>query len=140
MSEMPAWVESYRGRPFLRGADGPDAFDCYGLVRAVLRDVWGAVTPALDGAWHLSTAARLALALEDAACPWTAADSKLAPGDVLTFHAPSDAAELHVGIVVSPGFMLHARQDAGVTTARYDRAPWAVLRFGAAWRHVGVPS
>lgn len=36
---MTHWVETdYLGRPWVAGASGPDAYDCYGLVRAVYRD------------------------------------------------------------------------------------------------------
>lgn len=31
------WAAAYLGKPWRIGADGPDAFDCWGLVRAVLR-------------------------------------------------------------------------------------------------------
>ena len=139
MSELPAWVDDYRGRPFLRGANGPDAYDCYGLVRRVLLDRWGAHTPSLDGAWHLDAAARLAMAVDDPATPWLRVPgAALEGGDVLTFVDTAPPHQLHVGIVVAPGWMLHAQHDTGVVTARYDRAPWALLRFGAAWRHVAV--
>lgn len=137
-TEVPAWVERYRGRPFLRGSDGPEAFDCYGLVRAVLRDVWGASTPALDGAWHLDSAERLDAALEAPGSPWTAAEGQPLPGDVLTFHGPQAGSELHVAIVVADGWVLQARQGEGVHTSRFDRPPWALLRFGPPWRHVAL--
>lgn len=135
MSELPAWVEGYRGKPFLRDADGPDAYDCYGLIRAVLRDVWGAATPALDGAWHLDTAAQLRAATGTPDSPWRVTNDPPSVGDVLAFLPPRSAGELHVGIVVAPGVMLHARQEGGSQTARYDRPPWAVLRIGPVWRH-----
>ena len=36
---MTHWVETdYLGRPWVSGSSGPDAYDCYGLVRAVYRD------------------------------------------------------------------------------------------------------
>jgi len=131
---LPAWVEEYRGKPFRRDADGPDAFDCYGLVRAVLRERWGAETPALDERWHADAAAALGMALDAPDCPWADADGDPLPGDVLTFAVPEQR-ELHVGIVVAPGWFLHARLDEGVRTERLDRLPWAALRFGPAYRH-----
>ena len=35
------WTAEYLGKPWRNGAAGPDAFDCYGLVRAVYRDRYG---------------------------------------------------------------------------------------------------
>jgi cell wall-associated NlpC family hydrolase len=135
MTTLPAWVEAYRGKGFRRGASGPDSFDCYGLVRAVLGDQWGALTPSLDGAWHLDASERIDRALTDPDCPWAPWTGEPAVGDVVTFIAPGTASELHVGIVVAPGWMLHARQGRGVETARLDRLPWCALRFGPAYRH-----
>lgn len=31
------WAAAYLGKPWRIGADGPDAYDCWGLIRAVLR-------------------------------------------------------------------------------------------------------
>jgi len=31
------WAVPYLGKPWRIGADGPDAYDCWGLVRAILR-------------------------------------------------------------------------------------------------------
>ena len=130
---LPAWVEDYRSRPFERGADGPDFYDCYGLVCAVLRERWGAVVPSIDSIHTLADEGRLAAILEPADSPWVACDGGRV-GDAIAFRAPGNEAELHVGIVVAPGWMLHARAGVGVETARYERMPWAVLRV-AAFRH-----
>jgi len=129
---LPAWVEGYRGRPFRRGSDGPDDYDCYGLVRAVLRDVFDASTPTLDGIHTLGTRERLRIALDSSDSPWRECDGSL-PGDVLAFRER----ELHVGVVVAPGWMLHALEESRTTTARFDRFPWLALRIGA-YRHRDV--
>lgn len=137
MTDLPAWVECYRGKPFTRGGDGPDEFDCYGLVRAVLRNEWGVEAPAMDDRWHFDAAAAIACARELPGSPWLAIDGAPAPGDVLTFAFPGQR-ELHVGIVVSARWMLSVRTSEGVRTERIDRMPWVGLRFGAAWRHRGI--
>jgi len=40
------WTVNYLGRPWAPGANGPDAYDCWGLVRAVMLDQAGIVIPA----------------------------------------------------------------------------------------------
>lgn len=35
---MNHWAEAYLGKPWESGASGPQAYDCYGVVRAVYRD------------------------------------------------------------------------------------------------------
>ncbi len=42
------WASTYRGRPWASGAEGPAAFDCWGLVRAVLRDRAGIALPRIQ--------------------------------------------------------------------------------------------
>ena len=42
------WTADYLGKPWRNGADGPDAFDCYGLVRAVYRDRCGVEMPVVS--------------------------------------------------------------------------------------------
>lgn len=39
------WAMQYLGKPWQSGAQGPDAYDCWALVRAVQRDVFGRDLP-----------------------------------------------------------------------------------------------
>jgi cell wall-associated NlpC family hydrolase len=39
------WINDYVGKPYLLGARGPDAYDCWGLVMAVYRDQLGTTLP-----------------------------------------------------------------------------------------------
>lgn len=41
------WINDYLGRPWRADAEGPEAYDCKGLVRAVQRRVWCREVPAL---------------------------------------------------------------------------------------------
>lgn len=129
MTDLPVWVRDYRGRPFVRGSEGPDGYDCYGIVRAVLRDHFGREAPCLSDRWTLEARSALAAAHE----AWEPIHAHEQPGDVLAFVIPTQR-ELHVGIVVAPGWMLHARAGEGVRTERTDRLPWLLLREGPAWR------
>jgi len=42
------WSNRYVGLPFRDGANGPDAFDCWGLVRKVMSEQFNLQLPALD--------------------------------------------------------------------------------------------
>ena len=129
---LPAWVESYRGIPYRRRGIGPDAFDCYGLVVTVLRDQFGVDVAALRHARGMRLVARLAAAFDDPGARWAEVDGEPEPGDALLFEGPEN---VHVGVVVAPGWMLHADERNGVETARFARMPWAALRLGPAFRH-----
>lgn len=43
----PLDIASYVGKPYRLGAEGPDAYDCRGLVRAVMRSHFGVLLPEL---------------------------------------------------------------------------------------------
>lgn len=43
---MLHWATSYLGRPWQVGAAGPEAYDCWGLVRAIYLDQLGVDLPA----------------------------------------------------------------------------------------------
>jgi cell wall-associated NlpC family hydrolase len=126
-------VEEYRGRAFLRGADGPDPIDCYGLVVAVLAERFGVTVPPLLGPARTSTPQELEGLLRRDSCPWVPIHGEVRPGDALAFvRRPGD---LHVGVAVAPGWMLHATADLGVCTARYDDTPWMLLLLRPHYRH-----
>jgi cell wall-associated NlpC family hydrolase len=132
---IPLWVDSYIGRAFRFGADGPNPIDCYGLLRTVLREQFGAEVPPFNRSESLDATAHLALLRADPTCPWVPA-AAAAPGDVVAFDEPRPDGThgLHVGIVLSPGWMIHAHPD-GVGVARYDRGVRAMLRIGPVYRH-----
>jgi len=39
------WVREYLGKPYLRGAYGPDSYDCWGLVHSVFLRAFGVDLP-----------------------------------------------------------------------------------------------
>lgn len=127
----PAWCGEFLGKPFARGAAGPAAYDCYGIVRAGLRRRFEIEIPALDDVHLEDLARRHARAVEAPDSPWYPIDRNDArEGDVLEM----DITELHVGLVVSGAFMLHSRPSSGVQLARWRRDPWFPAIVGA-FRH-----
>lgn len=50
---MNEWILKYLGKGYQRGADGPDAFDCWSLVKAIYQDELGLDLPSYDS--ELST-------------------------------------------------------------------------------------
>jgi hypothetical protein len=46
------WAAAYIGKPWVAGADGPDAYDCLGLVRAVYRQQFAIDIPRVDANAH----------------------------------------------------------------------------------------
>ena len=116
---MTHWALGYLGKPWVSGAAGPDAYDCYGLVRAVYRDRFGIDMPALDPG-IVSTLA-CAKALRDYADygRWAPVDAPTADGDVIQMGCARHPH--HVGLYVADGArVLHCVGGAGVLLQPLD--------------------
>lgn len=88
-------IRSLIGKPYAAGADGPTAFDCYGLVRFVLRSLFSIALPESRHAPILRRAWRRC---------WKPVD-----GSIVLM----GMGDKHIGIVVSGG-VLHALDGVGV--------------------------
>lgn len=101
---------SQRGKPYLWGAEGPDRYDCSGLVLASYnhaRSRFGVgtvpVLPRVAADQYVSTQDRLV------ARSATVARRGLLPGDLVFFASGFTAQSVHhVGMYVGNGFMVHA--------------------------------
>ena len=106
-------VNDFIGLPYREGARGPDAYDCYGLVAAVLRAAhgvelpdWYADTPGPQGA---SRAISAALAGEAAGGRSVKVET---PADYDIAVVGSATRPHHVGVVLDGG-VLHAAKAFG---------------------------
>lgn len=107
------------GDPYVFGAEGPNSFDCSGLVEYVFKHV-GIKTPrvAADQA-HFGTAIPKA---------------KIQPGDLIFFNWSGHGAAEHVGIYAGDGYMIHAPHSGTVVkkvklTSYYWANEVAIRRF-----------
>jgi cell wall-associated NlpC family hydrolase len=103
-----SWLSLYIGRPWREDAEGLDAYDCKGLVRAVQRSVWDREVPALLHAGKLTdwAAVRAACASEG----WRPVDAPPEEGDILVVHGPRGP---HVGTFVRHGRLLQVLHAFG---------------------------
>lgn len=121
------WAAHYIGKPYQRGASGPHAYDCWGLMVAVFRDRFGAALPQFDlaeeGLPGLKTAAT--------ALGWSAASGGMQDGDLVLTRLPAGR---HVALAVAANGrlgLLHAATGRGVVFE--DRADVAWPTFDL-WR------
>jgi cell wall-associated NlpC family hydrolase len=109
------------GRPYQHGADGPEAFDCYGLVRHVLREAYDQDLPIIERSTVPATSNAIARAVATHFSRpverqrW---DEVKEPhdGDVALM-GNVDGRNFHVGVAVLLGrvfSVLHADEKAGV--------------------------
>lgn len=130
---MSHWAAAYPGRPYCAGADGPDAFDCWGLVRAVFRAHFGVEFPPVavggperpENVRAIKHSARVSgMRPVDGARP--------ADGDIVLMRSIH---QLHCGVVVElagRAHVLHAAHEAGVVCE-----PWPTATLGMSaelWR------
>jgi cell wall-associated NlpC family hydrolase len=103
------WSARYVGLPWAPGADGPDAYDCWGLVRAVQRERYGRDLPRLavradapPGQWGELRQ------LVKRSSSWRQIDGAWADGDILVMLNAKGLP--HVGTVVARErlFVLHS--------------------------------
>jgi cell wall-associated NlpC family hydrolase len=100
--------DDFVGLPWVDQGRGPDAFDCWGLVRAAFAAGTGIELPSHAGAYDLSDAEEIASLVAGEASRW----SPVAAGREVAFDVAVMrlAGTLHVGIVVGRGQMLHVRR------------------------------
>lgn len=105
-----AWVLAYLGAPWMAGADGPHAYDCWGLVRAVYRDRLGIVLPMIDVDALSPLAVRRALTRHAERAHWRALAVPQPYAVALMSHGTRPH---HVGVWTGEA-VLHAIEGAGV--------------------------
>jgi len=123
------WAGRYIGLPFTAGGRTRDeGVDCYGLVRLVLGEVYGAELPRYSLMWHgRDDWPRLTAALEAGARDWHRVPrERVRVGDVVLLAIAGKA--LHLGLVVDtrPLWMLHIGEGFNAALERLD---------GPLWRH-----
>lgn len=139
-ARLPAWVRAYVGLPWADKGRDRRGLDCWGLARLVLAEQYGIALAAWDDTYGSAadptqTAPVIAqgLALAD---PWMAvpAGTERAGDGVLLRLAGSP---VHLGLVVAPGWMLHAAPGHGVCLERYHGRRWR-HRVEGFYRHRGL--
>jgi|GEM_PF-301356 len=106
--ELPAWVAHYVGLPFVDLGRDRAGLDCWGLVRLVGAERFGVQMPAWDGRYP-DCERRHMRAMEGHVKAVLPAFERISPpdaGDIVLVKV--GGLPVHVGIVVAPGWMLHA--------------------------------
>lgn len=136
MSDPPGWVSRYVGLEFEERGRGP-AYDCWGLVRLVLWEVFGIAVPShADGYDDHKDLERLGALIEDGkAAQWAeVAVGEARPGDVLLLRMKG--LPIHVAILVAAGWMLHTRKSHNAVLERFEGLAWGRRVLGI-YRHAG---
>lgn len=134
MIPVPEWVGAWIGRPFRDKGRGPDAFDCWGLVRAVLRDQFGIALPDYADAYteshdHASVAEAVESGLRDG---WQIVRQPKC-GDLIVIRVAGRP--WHCGLMVTPERFLHVPDKGTSCIERLDSVIWT-RRIEGIYRYV----
>lgn len=102
------WINSYLGRPWRADCEGPEAFDCKGLVRVVQACQWGRDVPPLLQVGPHTDWAEVRASCQRSGWQLKAEGVAAAEGDILLVRGLNGP---HVGVFVQLGrrlLVLHA--------------------------------
>lgn len=131
---MSHWASQYIGRPWARGAQGPEAFDCWSFTRFILANHFDTQVPELIVPENVKSIGEFISNAEEHS-NWHLTD-KLADGNIVLM--ARSRLPIHVGVVISAGRscgILHCSEPSGVlfqsvTALKY--AGWGRLTY---YRH-----
>lgn len=136
MATKPHWAMRYFGKPWQSGAQGPDAFDCWALVRTVQKEIYGRDLPMLmvDG---LDTAAVIdAFSNKTAYANWQQVQAPVEGDCVITKSAPDKPEHVGIWIDVDGGRILQAVYGSGVVIASPQATQKLIGQHLEYWRYV----
>ncbi|MEU4778640.1 NlpC/P60 family protein [Micromonospora sp. NPDC023633] len=127
-----AYAKAQLGDPYLWAAEGPDRFDCSGLIYAAYRSAGYHGLPRVSRDQYYATRSR------------TVSRTALLPGDLLFFASGTSWTTIHhMGMYVGGGKMIHAPTTGDVvkiSTVRWSRLYAATRVIGAVPAPVSTPS
>lgn len=111
--KLVAEAKTHIGAPYIRGAVGPDAFDCSGLIYTVAHDSIAFQLPRTVKAMYSYVK--------------IIPDSQREPGDLVFFRTTGDGSISHVGLYIGKGQFISAVSDGpntGVILSSVKEAYW----------------
>ncbi|MGE0256918.1 MAG: hypothetical protein AB7N54_20015 [Alphaproteobacteria bacterium] len=142
---VPDWVAEYVGIPFREFGRDRSGCDCWGLARLVWAERIGLAVPDAGTDYPGFHADLIGKALRDGreAGDWrVVAEGEERPLDAVLMkgYVPGEsggyrAVELHVGVVVTPAWLLHVERGIDTCLADYRRDRRLSRRVVGFWRH-----
>jgi lipoprotein Spr len=147
MVKLPSWAREYIGIPFLDKGRTRDGCDCWGLNRLIWGERFFLWVPSfLDAYEEAHDGATVARAIVDYGLTdpaWrevAAGQERLGDGVHLVGYYKIDGrwekAEMHVGIVLAPGVLIHIEEGIDASLMNYREKLGGANRVLGFYRHV----
>jgi cell wall-associated NlpC family hydrolase len=152
VSAVPAWCEKWIGLPFRDKGRGPDGYDCWGYVRAIMLERFGVTLPDYADAYtdphdHASVATAVEAGLRDG---WKSVSAPCC-GDLVVIKIAGRP--WHCALAVSPDRFLHCpsqqerhtgREIGMSCIERFDNVIWTrriegIYRYAGDGGSIGTP-
>lgn len=111
-SRITELTKKQLGKPYVWGDEGPNSFDCSGLVYYVYKEVMKVTLPRVASAMSKSGVA-------------VKTRKDLRPGDLIFFDTAGEGKITHVGIFISDDTMIHASSSGTIREAKISSSYWA---------------
>ena len=145
MTSLPSWATGYVGIPFLDLGRDRAGCDCWGLVRLVIAEQAGIALPSLAtcyGSEANAAGVGDAIEAERRSGAWDRIDAGTEqPYDVVEMSGTARVrgsgwvfGPLHVGVVVTSGWLLHVERGTAAVLARYREDQVIRRRVLGFWR------
>jgi len=128
---MTHWANDYIGLPWENGAQGPDAFDCWALVRHVQREHYGRELPIINVDADDLAAVGNAFKNHPEKSRWKLIYGQI-DGDCVLTHKGNQVDHVGIYLEIDGGRVLHAVRGAGVVCTALPvlkRMGWHPLEF-----------
>lgn len=110
---MEHWAMTYMGKPWVKGASGPDSFDCWGLVRYVQRQHYGISLEHVPVDFSSHAAILRTFIMTKEHDNWRPVD-RPEDGDIVEMGSSRHPHHIGVWLDVDSGGVLHCVEGAGV--------------------------
>lgn len=131
------WAFQYMGKPWVSGAQGPEAYDCWGLVRAVQREQYGLNLPIVQIDATDTSAIKAAFHHHPEFVHWEQVQDPQEGDCVITKSSPDHAEHIGVWINVGSGRVLQCVYGAGVIAISLEATRRMIGQHIEFWRHRG---
>lgn len=141
---IPDWAGDYIGLPYIEEGNTRAGVDCFGLIDLIHTERLGGPLPQYKGLhWHTADTAikrgRNVMEIVPHAVKYASGFEEVRLdaarlGDGLMLRQRGHP--IHCGLVLAPGWMIHATEDDGVCIEPYDGLMWK-HRVLACYRRVG---